>query len=186
MTNHLLSQHIWENIRLSILDNGHFHVSRTQNHSKDPQISRITNYVTLRKGNFLVIIVIKHLEEQNTWKLTKWPILKDTNKAFHLVNAAINHLQADWRLVQQIGCFVKVETETNFKWKTTNVPVVYLYVCCENFCDHRFSEIAGGGKWAKMGEKLHRSPLYVQLLAQTEKAQSVTPQTTKYRYRTVI
>ena len=140
MTNNLLFQHIRENIRLSILDNGHFHVSRTQNHSKDPQISRITNYVTLRKGNFLVIIVIKHLEEQNTWKLTKWPILKDTNKAFHLVNAAINHLQADWRLLEQIGCFVKVETETNFKWKTTNVPVVYLYVCCENFCDHRFSE----------------------------------------------
>ena len=36
--------------------------------------------------------------------------------------------------------------------------------------------VAGGGNWAKMG---------VQLLAQTKKAQSVTPQTTKYRYRTV-
>ena len=66
VTNHLLSQHIRENIRLSMLHNGHFHVSSTQNHSKDPQISRSTNYVTLRKGSFLVIIVIKHLEEQNT------------------------------------------------------------------------------------------------------------------------
>ena len=48
------------------------------------------------------------------------------------------------------------------------------------------SQIAGGDKWAKKHGKWHRSALYVQLLAQTEKPQWVTPQTTKYRYRTVI
>ena len=46
--------------------------------------------------------------------------------------------------------------------------------------------LAGGDKWAKKHGKWHRSALYVQLLAQTEKPQWVTPQTTKYRYRTVI
>ena len=46
--------------------------------------------------------------------------------------------------------------------------------------------LAGGDKWAKKREKWHRSTQYVQLLARTEKAQWVTPQTTKYRYRTVI
>ena len=48
------------------------------------------------------------------------------------------------------------------------------------------SIIAGGDNWAKKHENWHRSTLYVQLLPQTGKAQSMTPQTTKYRYRTVI
>ena len=46
-------------------------------------------------------------------------------------------------------------------------------------------EVAGGDNWAKKHEKWHRSTLFVQLLPQTGKAQSVTPQTTKYPYRTV-
>ena len=48
------------------------------------------------------------------------------------------------------------------------------------------SLVAGGDNWAKKHENWHRSTLYVQLLPQTGKAQSMTPQTTKYRYRTVI
>ena len=46
--------------------------------------------------------------------------------------------------------------------------------------------LGGGDNLAKKHENWHRSTLYVQLLPQTEKAQSMTPQTTKYRYRTVI
>ena len=44
-----------------------------------------------------------------------------------------------------------------------------------------FNRVAGGDNWAKKHEKEHKLPLYVQLLPQTEKAQPVTPQTTKYR-----
>ena len=45
--------------------------------------------------------------------------------------------------------------------------------------------VGGGGNRAEMHEKWHRSTLFLQLLPQTEKAQLVTPQTIKYRYRTV-
>ena len=44
----------------------------------------------------------------------------------------------------------------------------------------------GGDNWAKKHEKVHKLPLYVQFLPQTEKAQPVTTQTPKYRYRAVI
>ena len=47
------------------------------------------------------------------------------------------------------------------------------------------TNLAGGDNWGKKHDKLHRSTLFVQLLPQTGKAQSVTPQTTKYTYRTV-
>ena len=46
--------------------------------------------------------------------------------------------------------------------------------------------VAGGDNWAEMHRKWCRSTLFVQLLPQTEKAQLVTPQTIKYRYRTVM
>ena len=35
---------------------------------------------------------------------------------------------------------------------------------------HLWNVLTGGDNWAKKGEKLHRSTLYVQLLVQTEKA----------------
>ena len=44
----------------------------------------------------------------------------------------------------------------------------------------------GGDNWAKKHGKWHRTTVCEQLLPETGKAQSVTPQTTKYRYRTVI
>ena len=43
------------------------------------------------------------------------------------------------------------------------------------------TRIAGGDNWAEKHEKWHRLSQNVQFLPQTEKAQSVTPQTTKYR-----
>ena len=46
--------------------------------------------------------------------------------------------------------------------------------------------IAGGDNWAKKHGKWHRTTVCEQLLPEIEKAQSVAPQTTKYRYRTVI
>ena len=46
--------------------------------------------------------------------------------------------------------------------------------------------IGGGDNWAKKHEKWHRTTVCEQLLPEIEKAQSVTPQTTKYRYRAVI
>ena len=45
--------------------------------------------------------------------------------------------------------------------------------------------VGGGGNRAEKHKKWHRSTLFLQLLPQTEKAQLVTPQTTKYRYRRV-
>ena len=45
---------------------------------------------------------------------------------------------------------------------------------------------AGGDNWAKKHGKWHRTTVCEQLLPEIEKDQSVTPQTTKYRYRTVI
>ena len=41
----------------------------------------------------------------------------------------------------------------------------------------------GGDNWAEMHRNRHRPIQFLQLLPQTEKAQSVNPQTTKYRYR---
>ena len=78
-------------------------------------------------------------------------------------------------------------------------PVVYLLVTTMVVCPLQvlgnqsqaleslklLVTVAGGDNWAKKHEKLHRSTLYVRLRPQTEKYQSVTPQTTKYRYRTV-
>ena len=46
--------------------------------------------------------------------------------------------------------------------------------------------VAGGDNWAKKHGKWHRTTVCEQLLPEIEKAQSVAPQTTKYRYRTVI
>ena len=43
--------------------------------------------------------------------------------------------------------------------------------------------LAGGDNWAEMHRNRHRPILFLQLLPQTEKAQSINPQTTKYRYR---
>ena len=46
--------------------------------------------------------------------------------------------------------------------------------------------VAGGDNWAEKHQKLRKSTQFVHLLPQTQKAQLVTPQTIKYRYRTVI
>ena len=73
----------------------------------------------------------------------------------------------------------------------TVLPIVHcisicLWIVCSCLWIVWLPVVAGGDKWAKKHEKWHRPALYVQLLAQTEKPQWVTPQTTKYRYRTVI
>ena len=48
------------------------------------------------------------------------------------------------------------------------------------------SWVEGGDNWAKKHGKWHRTTVCEQLLPEIGKAQSVTPQTTKYKYRTVI
>ena len=66
---------------------------------------------------------------------------------------------------------------------------IYLYwhtVGCQSIKCHHHCKIAGGDNWPKKHEKLQWSTLFVQFLHQTKKAQSMTPQTTKYRCRTVI
>ena len=47
----------------------------------------------------------------------------------------------------------------------------------------RSLSIAGGDNLAELHRNRHRAILFLQILPQTEKAQSVNPQTTKYRYR---
>ena len=46
--------------------------------------------------------------------------------------------------------------------------------------------LAGGDNWAKKHGKWHRTAVCEQLLPEIEKAESVTPQTSKFRYRRVI
>ena len=43
--------------------------------------------------------------------------------------------------------------------------------------------VEGGDNGAKTHQKLHRSTPFEQLLPQTEKGQSMTPQTTEYRWK---
>ena len=61
---------------------------------------------------------------------------------------------------------------------------------CYNFTVHTFlveyPTLEGGDNWAKKHGKWHRTAVCEQLLPEIEKAESVTPQTSKFRYRRVI
>ena len=77
------------------------------------------------------------------------------------------------------------------QWTTVTFGRKYFYVSSmgsilENIIWVVISQLVGGGdNWAEKHRNRHRSILILQLLPQTAKAQSMTPQTIKYRYRTV-